>query len=366
MGVGVMAKFTCSCGARYKFPDTLRGKRAKCKKCGEVFTLEVEDEGVIPIADEPVTTAPSTFENPVAPELFTKNPQQGEVFIPSGHSGSRVASASDSPALDVAAPSGKSFSSDVLWAFLFPAIPGNLAVFLIILFVMVTGPYIPIVGFIINIFVIGWYAAFRFAVIKSSAAGEENLPNVNVSNDFWGDFIAPLFQWAGSWIIVMLPAYLYLFAAIQQGSIPSQVFYSVLVGGIGGSVQSASGMYVFYLLLFTGLFLWPMVALCLAMGGFSTLYRIDLILLTICKTFFSYVCIFLVIVLAVVLQQIFAGLISSRLTPTSPASVTQVIGLHFMINVVSLGTFVYLEIVIMRLIGLYYHHYKKKFAWSWE
>ena len=68
------------------------------------------------------------------------------------------------------------------------------AVFLILLFVMVMVPYIPIFGFILNIFVIGWYAAFRFAVIKSSAAGEENLPDVNVSNDFWGDFIAPLFE----------------------------------------------------------------------------------------------------------------------------------------------------------------------------
>jgi len=34
--------------------------------------------------------------------------------------------------------------------------------------------------------------------------------------------------------------------------------------------------------------------------------------------------------------------------------------------VISIGVTVYFDIVLMRLIGLYYHHFKDRFAWSWE
>ena len=48
-----MPHFTCACGARYRFPESAVGKHGKCKKCGAVFTLEPDEEGPIPLADEP-------------------------------------------------------------------------------------------------------------------------------------------------------------------------------------------------------------------------------------------------------------------------------------------------------------------------
>ncbi len=45
----------CQCGAKYRFPDSSIGKRAKCKKCGAVITLA--DEGAnspILLADDDV------------------------------------------------------------------------------------------------------------------------------------------------------------------------------------------------------------------------------------------------------------------------------------------------------------------------
>ena len=42
----------CECGAKYRFPEESVGKRAKCKKCGAIFTLEDEDEiKVVPLAE---------------------------------------------------------------------------------------------------------------------------------------------------------------------------------------------------------------------------------------------------------------------------------------------------------------------------
>lgn len=48
-----MPRLTCQCGARYRFDDAVVGKKAKCKKCGSIFVIESEDEGIIPFADEP-------------------------------------------------------------------------------------------------------------------------------------------------------------------------------------------------------------------------------------------------------------------------------------------------------------------------
>ena len=48
-----MPTIHCQCGAKYRFPESSIGKRAKCKKCGTVFVLEPDDdEGTIPLADD--------------------------------------------------------------------------------------------------------------------------------------------------------------------------------------------------------------------------------------------------------------------------------------------------------------------------
>ena len=55
-----MPKCRCPCGAKYRVAEEAIGKNAKCKKCGEVFTLEPEDEGTIPIADEVANVSQQT------------------------------------------------------------------------------------------------------------------------------------------------------------------------------------------------------------------------------------------------------------------------------------------------------------------
>ncbi|UCC29569.1 MAG: rhomboid family intramembrane serine protease [Phycisphaerales bacterium] len=43
----------CQCGAKYRYSESSIGKRAKCKKCGAVFTLKPEDDdGPIPLTDD--------------------------------------------------------------------------------------------------------------------------------------------------------------------------------------------------------------------------------------------------------------------------------------------------------------------------
>ena len=47
-----MPTYTCTCGARYKLPEGSGGKRARCKKCGVVFTIPEEPLEVAPPDDD--------------------------------------------------------------------------------------------------------------------------------------------------------------------------------------------------------------------------------------------------------------------------------------------------------------------------
>ena len=92
-----------------------------------------------------------------------------------------------------------------------------------------------------------------------------------------------------------------------------------------------------------------MIILCIALGGFETVCRLDLIATTLIRTFPVYVLTLLLMFGAAVLEK------------TLTAS-TAGVSMRF---VISIGVTVYFDIVLMRLIGLYYHHFKDRFAWSW-
>lgn len=365
-----MAKYTCSCGARYKFPDSALGKRAKCKKCGAVFTLEVEDEGIFALADEPDFPQPSHLENPVDPEAAINQPQQGEVFTSSGHPVSRGLSASDALQSDGEQTSAKSFTSDVLWTFLFPSTPTNLISFLVIWFAMVIAPLagcVPLIGLLLTIIVIGWYCAFRFMVLASAAAGEDNIPDVNISSDSRADYIVYFLKWTGSWIIVMAPAFIYLMLTLSQSSATVDSAVDMMAGGIGGILQgSGSGTGIFEVLVYLGIFIWPMIILCIALGGFSAIYRLDLIFITIAKTFHVYAITVILVFGAIFIQVALEEIIAGKITTNTPNTITGVLASAIPLRILITGVSVYFEIVVMRLIGLYYFHFKHKFAWSWE
>jgi hypothetical protein len=106
---------------------------------------------------------------------------------------------------------------------------------------------------------------------------------------------------------------------------------------------------VLAVLLLLGLFLWPMTVLCFALGGVSCLGRLDLLVVTIAKT--------LPVYLLTVLLVNGVDLIVTFFTPDGPFS-----GPTFLHRVVQ----VYADIFAMRVIGLYYAHFKRRFAWSWE
>jgi len=264
--------------------------------------------------------------------------------------------------------------SSVLWSFLFPsASMSNLATLMVLWFVFVIAPFsgfLCIFGLIIQLAIVAWYAAFRCNVVASAAGGDEELPNLSYTGDVVGELIYPAFQWVGSWAVMCFPAVIYLLIAVGTGSISTADVAPILLGGLGGLMAIPDAAIPFIVLLYVGLFLWPMVILCITLGGFQTLYRIDLILVTIVKSFPAYLVTVALVAGTVVLDQVvhtwvvsagFAGAVSGG----GASGFGSLLGTGITVMILTTGVTIYFDIVAVRVIGLYYHHFKRRFAWSW-
>jgi len=258
----------CKCGARYRFPESAVGKRAKCQKCGTVLILEAEaDQGVLAIADEPAAPQPSA---PVS-----------AACLPSAESPGRLGHV---VVEEAAVP--PSYAGALLRTLLFPTVLANFLTFVFICaLIFISAALLPAagcVGVVGQVVVLGWYTTFRFSVIEGAAAGEKELPTLALTSGAFDDIIAPLFKWLGSWAVVLFPAFVSLIVMWHLGLIsPSGVIRSALQGVDGLLAYATPDMIVFALLVCAGMALWPMIVLCVALGGFDCLARPDLIIATL-------------------------------------------------------------------------------------
>ncbi len=364
-----MAKCYCPCGTAYGVPDASLGKKAKCRKCGAVFTLKEakEESGIFAIADEAWSDT-----DPDARRAGT-----GVAASPAPD----PVADGDAPATAAGMPAGlpmsavrshekRGYAADVLWTFLFPSSTGNLASFVAI---WLTLSFVPLImcgflGIVMAVVVAGWYCAFQFNVLRSAAAGENDLVQASLSRDLADDIIIPLFAWIGSWVIVLLPAFVVLMPSLNQRTTSATDVLEFAFGGLGGIWQGGSGLpSAFLVLVGLGIAAWPMIILCVALGGFTSFFRVDLIGLTIMRTVPVYLLTLLLLFGATALDVALRELVSASNAPAAGAGtpVKTAVGSSIVIRMATTGIGVYADIVVMRLIGLYYYHFKSRFAWSW-
>ncbi len=351
-----MATCYCACGAKYQVPDSAVGKEARCQRCGTTFIVEAEDESPIPVADG-IGVADEVEVAAERARAAALSARQGEIALPPGSPGT-IAGPGARP-IGPAGPTDadRGYAGNVLWTFLFLASPGNLVIFVAIWMLMVfvfevllRFSFFFVFTVIAWALIMGWYCVFRFNVVQVAAAGESDLPEVNFPRDLYGDLLRPLAAWVGTWVVVLWPALAYLVYAWQRGQLTFAEAVEIVAAGVEGLWQGAtSGELVFDILVYLGLALWPMVVLCVALGGFATVFRMDLLALTIIKTLPIYlltlVLMFGAIVLVQTLEKMSSGVLASSVLVT--------------------GLAIYVDIVLMRLIGLYYRHFKRRFAWDW-
>ncbi len=105
-----------------------------------------------------------------------------------------------------------------------------------------------------------------------------------------------------------------------------------------------------------GMFFWPIVLLCVALGGFSTLRRMDLIVQTVFRTLPAYL---------ITVAMVFGTEALKQALARTGTGIGAIAGGVLLLSFLSTGIAIYFEIIAVQLIGLYYHHFKDRFAWSW-
>jgi hypothetical protein len=194
------------------------------------------------------------------------------------------------------------------------------------------------------IIVYGWLCSYWFKVIVEAAAGEDRLPGLGLNEGWLEDIVLPLVRFIAASIVAGIPA---------------------LIAGVAVMVTTSATLddltqdptTPLIVMTTVSLFLWPIVLLVIAIGGVSAVFRADLIFLTIAKTIGPYLAVCLLFAGAWVARSM-AFELAAEVTggPVSGFGVTLVLAALLE---------AYLSIVAMRIVGLYYHHFKKRFAWDW-
>jgi hypothetical protein len=263
---------------------------------------------------------------------------------------------------DVVQAPKRSFWADALRSFSYPFMSANNGVvfgmivladsFRILLRFVI--PFVPCILTAVAVFLAvvairGWIAAVMLSVIHDTATGSEELPGIKIQDGAMEDVIKPLFKYIGAGACALLPASIYLL--LMAGGVLPGTF--------------ASGLNL-VLLILVGIFVWPIFLMLFAFDAPGKIFRIDQIATTIFHTFVPYLGLWLMLVLAS-----FGSILTIAALLTVKAGINinvpqvpQIPGLagELIFNTINL----YLGIVSMRLIGLYYLHFKRRFTMVME
>jgi hypothetical protein len=254
------------------------------------------------------------------------------------------------------------------WSFLFIAQPNNIIMFGFIWMLFIIREVIGAIALVsclqtvASFILTGWIYAYYLNCIKEMASGEDDLPKLTLTEGILDDIIIPFFQYIGTWVVLMLPAVVYL-VAVGVAAKAGLVLSLLTLDAAGFSAIAGTVLVPFLILVGIGIFLWPIVILAVALGGMTSVYRIDLILATVFRTFLPYLATFLLVAAAFVAQVAVNAAIASGGTGTMTARLS---ANKLVLMLLGLGATAYFSIATMRIIGVYYRHFKHRFAWSWE
>ncbi len=343
-----MSIVTCQCGAQYTFPERLAGKRVKCKNCQRA--IQLPDVEPAEVAAE-VTEEESGVWSALAAEASSAASRAAERQERQRAEAQRRAAMAEEADEMRGAPSGGAIGSmaqhwsayikDVGGSCLLITNPGNLAN---IITLCVMGAvqsllsFAACLGLVGSIIVNGWLCAYYFNIVLHAAGGEKDLPDMNFFDGWIDGIIFPLLKFIGVSALCMLPL----------------ICYAILImGGIGPTLDNPDEMVLLFVIL--GGLMFPMIMLMAAVGGLGALMHPVLILRTIFVTAVPYLVTCALVCGALIGSSLAADAVHSHQAGKNP------FGASVLVSVAS----VYGMVVAMRMIGLYYHHFKHRFSWSW-
>jgi hypothetical protein len=333
----------CHCGAKYKVAASAAGKKARCKKCGEVFVVH------------PLGIAPQSI------QLCAPTPAQGEAAPPAA-----IPAAPPVAETLTYAPTGDggvsirqgerlAFVTALLRTFLFPARPHNLVTLLLAWVVLTVGSIgggflmawgglrITALGFLVLIVSEGVFAAFCFNTISQAADGEDDLPALPIAlgvEDWWRMLIQPLLAFFGTVLLSLVPAVVYFIALafVEPADTTEGLMQLLVLLGVTA----------------LGMFFWPMLVLTVAMGSAADLLRVRQMTWTMYATFFPYCC-------TVALVYASAALMVFTSVFLGGTAVSALV-----VSILAIGIRAYAQTAAMRGIGVYYNRLSANFDWLTE
>jgi hypothetical protein len=240
----------------------------------------------------------------------------------------------------------RGFWADAFTSFIYPFKGGgNVITFLItvgIACLKIPLGFAGCLGTIGMLIIFGWLSALYLSVIGETARGSEDLPGIRMEGGFLDDVIKPALKFIGAYAVVLAPATL---CSIALG-------FGLIPGSLG---------FVIPIWIFVGMFLAPISLLLFSLDALSMVLRIDLIFLTIIRTILPYLAMWLMLILVGIIYML--SLSVEILTKVGMNSIIpQLTGLGLAGDVFFIFAEVYISIVAMRIVGLYYLHFKKRFA----
>ena len=199
--------------------------------------------------------------------------------------------------------------------------------------------YLYLVALLVQLLVFGYLCAFYLATIVETASGEDALPSLWLT-DAVSDLLLPGLRFIGSWLWVLLPALAVMAKATIQGDpVP---WPAVRVAAVAG------------------LFFWPVVVLGVAIGGsFRGLWP-HLVVRTALSAPVPYLAVCLTLLVA-------AGLtFLPRVEPFCSWLALLQTRAVLAVGLLNSALGAYAMILAMRVIGLFYRHYKGRFPWVAE
>ena len=246
----------------------------------------------------------------------------------------------------------RGFWSDAVQSFVYPLRnTSNLVNFVIIGIISLMGiplGYAGIFGLIGSVIIFGWLSAMYLSVVQDTAVGSDDMPGIKMEDGFFEDVIKPALKYIGAYVCAIGPFAFYS-AAMLTGALPGWMASPIaLLAWMAG-----------------GFFLWPIFVLLFAFNALGMIFRLDLIFTTIFRTFLPYIAIWIMILFVGFLWTLpFAAMVFASIGLDIPLPEFEGAGIAITagLNILNVA----LTIVTMRLIGLYYLHFKSRFTLEFE
>jgi len=265
----------------------------------------------------------------------------------------RVAARAPRPGDEIQVPK-RSFWEDLALSFVYPVWSVNniLNLCIIAFFVAVSaflgfaGSAMGIISLAGKLIIYGWLAAVYMSVVTDSAAGSEDMPGIKMEQGIFEDIIRPMVRYLGSFAMAVFPAFVVAVAI-----------------DIGAPLHPLAILGVFVI----GVFFWPLMMLLFSTGVIQEAVRVDRMIATVARTILPYLILWVMLLVGLAVIILSSALAAALLDFSGvPKKYFFLTGGGFAMDLGVRLIELYLWLVTMRVIGLYYHHYKQKFAFVLE